>query len=102
MENAVLLEKNEFSSQNYNYFPILVNDTYPLTRDELYEKLRINGFNARRYFYPLITDYPSYRDLCNKRLKIATQAVKKILCLPIYSALEFDQVDSIIKVISGK
>ncbi|MDA7700420.1 DegT/DnrJ/EryC1/StrS family aminotransferase [Methylophilaceae bacterium] len=96
------LEKNEFSSQNYNYFPILVNDTYPLTRDELYEKLRINGFNARRYFYPLITDYPGYRSQCNKTLEIATQAVKKILCLPIYSALEFDQVDSIIKVISGK
>src|SRR3569832_717805 len=46
---------------NHAYFPILVNEEYPLSRDELYYKLRENNIYARRYFYPLISDLPMYR-----------------------------------------
>ena len=46
---------------NYSYFPVLVESDYALTRDELYYRLRENDILARRYFYPLISDFPMYR-----------------------------------------
>ena len=48
---------------NYAYFPILVEADYPISRDELYQKLKDNGIHPRRYFYPLISDFPMYRGL---------------------------------------
>ena len=48
---------------NYSYFPILVEEDYPLSRDALYQKLKDNNIYARRYFYPLISDFPMYRGM---------------------------------------
>jgi len=48
---------------NYSYFAVMVRPEYPLSRDELYRRLRANGIHARRYFYPLITEFPMYRKL---------------------------------------
>jgi len=84
---------------NYSYFPILVRPNYPLTRDELYRKLQANGIHARRYFYPLITDFPMYRDIpsaTERNLPVATRIATEILCLPIYPALESHEQDRII------
>ena len=75
---------------NYSYFPILVEADYPLSRDALYEKLKSRGIFARRYFYPLITDFPMYRGLPSAHrdnLPFATAAAQKVMCLPIYPAL---------------
>jgi dTDP-4-amino-4,6-dideoxygalactose transaminase len=83
---------------NYAYFPILVEPEYPLSRDALYLKLKANGIHPRRYFYPLISEFPMYRGLPSARrdnLPVATEAAKKVLCLPIYPALEEQQVASI-------
>lgn len=75
---------------NYSYFPILVDSEYPLIRDELYQKLKEIGVYARRYFYPLITDFPMYKGILSAKrenLPIATIAAQKVICLPIYPAL---------------
>lgn len=75
---------------NYSYFPIFVEDNYPLTRDQLYEKMKINGVKVRRYFYPLITDFPMYRKQAEHmliNLDDAKKAAEKVLCLPIYETL---------------
>ena len=48
---------------NYAYFPIFVNDDYPLSRDALHARLREHGIWSRRYFFPLITEFPMYRGL---------------------------------------
>ena len=48
---------------NHAYFPILVGDDFPLSRDALYDRLKANGINGRRYFYPLISEFPMYRGL---------------------------------------
>jgi dTDP-4-amino-4,6-dideoxygalactose transaminase len=88
---------------NYAYFPILVEADYPLSRDNLYLKLKGNGIHPRRYFYPLISDFPMYRGLPSARrdnLPVATDAAHKILCLPIYPALEQSQVETIAKQIA--
>jgi dTDP-4-amino-4,6-dideoxygalactose transaminase len=75
---------------NYSYFPILVNETYPLSRDGLYALLKQHGFYSRRYFYPLISQFPSYRGLPSAepdRLPVATGVANQVLCLPIYADL---------------
>jgi dTDP-4-amino-4,6-dideoxygalactose transaminase len=83
---------------NYSYFPILVGPEYALSRDELYQKLKDQGVFARRYFYPLISDFPMYRGLPSAQsanLPVATAAAQKVLCLPIYPALEPDDVERV-------
>lgn len=84
---------------NYAYFPILVDVTYPLSRDGLYEKLKTQNIFARRYFYPLISQFPMYRELPSaqpENLPIATDVSNRVLCLPIYPALsEVEQRDII-------
>lgn len=81
---------------NYTYFPILVRPQFRMSRDELYEHLKANGFHARRYFYPLLSNLPMYRDLPSaaaENLPLATEVAEQILCLPCYHDLaEADQV----------
>ncbi len=79
------------SRQNYSYFPILVKPEYPLSRDELYDKLRTHGIHGRRYFYPLISDFPMYRGLpsaARSNLPVAAKAASEVICLPMYEALD--------------
>ena len=86
---------------NYSYFPILVEADYPLSRDDLYQKLKDNGIFARRYFYPLITDFPMYRGLPSahrENLPVATAAAKKVMCLPIYPSLSDSDVVRVVSI----
>ncbi|HEJ1051802.1 TPA: dTDP-4-amino-4,6-dideoxy-D-glucose aminotransferase VioA [Morganella morganii] len=88
------------ASKNYSYFPILVNDDYPLSRDELYLKLKNNNILSRRYFYPLISSMPMYRGLeSSKKLPNAESIASRVLCLPIYPALDTSDINNIIKLI---
>ncbi len=87
---------------NYSYFPIFVNSDYPITRDELYIKFRKNNIYARRYFFPLISDFPMYRGLrsaAKARLPVARQIADQVLCLPIYPAMQTSDADRIIEII---
>lgn len=88
---------------NYSYFPILVGNDYPLSRDELFQSLKDMGINPRRYFYPLISDFPMYRGLPSshrENLPVATAAAQQVLCLPIYPDLEMSTVDEITRFIA--
>ncbi|MFO1369777.1 MAG: DegT/DnrJ/EryC1/StrS family aminotransferase [Marinagarivorans sp.] len=89
---------------NYSYFPILVEQEYPLSRDGLYKVLKEHGVNARRYFYPLISDFPMYRGLpsaTRSNLPVAAKAAEQVLCLPIYPDLILDDQSRIINLIKG-
>ena len=80
---------------NCAYFPILVEAEYPLSRDALYQKLHDNNIYARRYFFPLISDFPMYRGLPSanrENLPVATDTARKVLCLPIYPGLSDEEV----------
>ena len=87
---------------NYSYFPILIQADYPLGRDALYQKLKDNDIYARRYFYPLISEFPMYRGLpsaTQANLPVATKAANQIICLPIYPILEASDQEKIISLI---
>lgn len=89
---------------NYSYFPLLVEADYPLSRDALYQKLKDSNIYARRYFYPLITDFPMYRGMPSARhenLPVATAAAQKVLCLPIYPALTPEDQRRVINIVQG-
>ncbi len=87
---------------NYAYFPILIESEYPLARDALYHKLQENNIFGRRYFYPLISEFPMYRGLLSANqgnLPTATAMAKKVLCLPIYPMLSDGDIMRIIGII---
>ncbi len=89
---------------NYAYFPILVEPGYPLDRDALNERLKAHGIVPRRYFYPLITEFPMYRGLPSSNpagLPVAVNASRRILCLPIYPDLALDTVDRVADLIAS-
>jgi dTDP-4-amino-4,6-dideoxygalactose transaminase len=90
IEGIECLPKPGYMGANYSYFPVLIKQSFPLTRDELYEMLKTKNVFARRYFYPLISEFPVYRSIPSAspgNLPIATKAAAQILCLPIYPAL---------------
>jgi dTDP-4-amino-4,6-dideoxygalactose transaminase len=96
------LGDNGETRANYSYFPILVRPEYPLSRDELNQRLKDNGINPRRYFYPLISEFPMYRGLTSAHgdnLPVATAASQQVLCLPIYPDLSTTDVEEISAII---
>ena len=97
------IELPENTTLNYSYFPILVKSIYPLTRDQLYHKLRNNGFYARRYFYPLISNFSMYNSLKSSELinlTVANKIANEVICLPLYSDMLVEHVDEITKLIA--
>ncbi|WP_341915042.1 DegT/DnrJ/EryC1/StrS family aminotransferase [Polaromonas sp. YR568] len=98
------LEYPEKVINNYSYFPILVGDDFPLSRDKLKELLAENNIIARRYFYPLISDFEYYSSLKSANpdnLPVAKQIAENILCLPIYPDLDLFNQNKIVSIICG-
>jgi dTDP-4-amino-4,6-dideoxygalactose transaminase len=96
------LPKLHQSKKNYAYFPILINHQYSLKRDELYEKLKGNGYFVRRYFYPLTASfsvYEKYESASEKNHPKAHAISEKVICLPIYPTLSFEDIRVIIQLI---
>ena len=90
---------------NCAYFPILVEDEFPFTRDELAQKLKDQEIFSRRYFYPLISNLPMYSGAPSSspaNLPVANRAAAQILCLPIYPDLELASVDEICDIIAAQ
>lgn len=97
-----LLEIAENVEWNYAYFPIKIEEDYPISRDELYSILKENDIMTRRYFYPLISNFPMYRGLPSASktlLPLANKVADEILCLPIFPQLEYDEQDKILAII---
>jgi dTDP-4-amino-4,6-dideoxygalactose transaminase len=87
---------------NHAYFPILVDENYPLSRDDLYSIFKTQDIYTRRYFYPLISSFSMYRHLASAKvenLPTADTVAKKILCLPIYPDLAPEEQQRVIDII---
>ncbi|ESK56748.1 DegT/DnrJ/EryC1/StrS family aminotransferase [Acinetobacter tjernbergiae] len=86
------------SQDNYSYFPIIVTSEYSLSRDQLFEKLKSKGVIARKYFYPLISDFEIYSKY-NSFTPNASDLAKSVLCIPLYPNLEMNICQKIIDII---
>ncbi|MGE5866514.1 MAG: DegT/DnrJ/EryC1/StrS family aminotransferase [Rhizobacter sp.] len=88
---------------NCSYFPILVDERYPLSRDALYAQMREEDIFARRYFYPLISSFPMYRGLPSAmptNLPVANRLASQVICLPMYPALTDSDVERIAAIVA--
>ncbi|EIB6552533.1 DegT/DnrJ/EryC1/StrS family aminotransferase [Salmonella enterica] len=96
---------DELATKNFSYYPILIEDDYGMSRDELYHLLQKHNIFSRRYFYPLISNMDLYKNMKSagkKNLRIAHDVSNKVLCLPIYVELDLDTARYIAKVIGNK
>ena len=88
---------------NYQYFPIIIEkDSFGKSRDDVYNELKEHNIFSRRYFYPLISQFPTYRSLDSAKsgnLPVAEDVTNKILCLPIYPDLGLKNASNIINTI---
>lgn len=83
---------------NYSYFPILVRWRLNSRRDELHDTLLANGIQARRYFFPLLSDLELYASLPSSvagNLPNARRIASQVLCLPMHTNLQAEDVDLI-------
>lgn len=91
---------------NYSYFPIFIDSKkYGMTRDELYFKMKERNVLGRRYFYPLISTFTTYRGLDSARpenLPLAHKMADSVICLPMHHALSDEDVNRVIDSIVKK
>lgn len=99
------LEDMKNITHNYSYFPIFIDEKkYGTSRDELFFKLKENNIYGRRYFYPLITDFSTYKNFPSaneKKLITARKMADEVICLPFYAGLTSKDVDYIISMIKS-
>lgn len=88
---------------NYSYFPIFVDaEKYGMSRDELYMKMKTQNILGRRYFYPLISEFSTYRgsdSASPENLPNAHKMANSVICLPMHHALSDDDLERVIQVI---
>ena len=88
---------------NYSYFPVFVDaEAYGMARDALYFKMKERNVFARRYFYPLISEFSTYRGLESAspaNLPVATKMAAEVICLPMHHELGAEDVERVIECI---
>jgi dTDP-4-amino-4,6-dideoxygalactose transaminase len=88
---------------NYAYFPVLIDEKeFGASREKVYDELKNQNIFARRYFYPLISNMPTYRSLSSaakENLPVANKIGEQVLCLPIYGSLAQEKIKNIIEII---
>ncbi len=81
------------TERNYGYFPVLVEEDYPVSRDELYTRLREKGIYTRKYFYPITADQACFKNKYRGiELEHARKLAEKVLVLPVYEELSDENV----------
>lgn len=86
---------------NYAYLPVVVDsDVFGVSRDVIFDKLAEQGIGARKYFYPLVTDFACYREMYSSdTTPIAKRVASQVITLPLYADLPLDEVDRICTVV---
>lgn len=91
---------------SYTYFPVLIDERiYGIPRDSVYEELKKHNIFGRRYFYPLISQFPTYRGLNSAKtenLPVATKTAEQVICLPIYPDLDINTIEEICNILNNR
>lgn len=103
VEGVTFFDDIEGVKHNYSYFPIFIDaNKYGMTRDELYFKMKETNILGRRYFYPLISEFSTYRGLPSSNKENLTNAHKmadSVICLPMHHVLTNDGIEKILELI---
>ena len=96
------LDRNNEATLNYAYFPIIIEDSYGVSRDTLYEKLKENNIYSRKYFYPITSDQACFKNKYkNDEVGCARQLAKKILVIPFYEKMNLNHQKYIVNIIEN-
>ena len=91
---------------NYSYFPIFINsEEFGMTRDEIYFKMKADDVLGRRYFYPLISTFSTYRSLPSagaENLPVATKVANEVICLPMHHLLNDEDINRVLEYFVNK
>lgn len=98
VEGIRCINRLDLDKDNYSYFPIVISENFPLSRDEIFEKLKENQIFARKYFYPIMTDLSIYQEY-EANVPKAKLLSEQVLCLPMYPKLTSDECRLIINII---
>lgn len=98
IEGITCIQRTAIDQDNYSYFPIVISKPYPLSRDELFEKLKENKIFSRKYFYPLMTELSIYKKFSSNTPN-AKKLSEQVICLPMYPILKNEEIQHIINVI---
>lgn len=100
------LEDIEGVRHNYSYFPLFIDEEkYGMSRDELYARLKERNILGRRYFYPLISEFSTYRGLesaAPENLPVAHKLASSVICLPMYAFMEEEDVERVVECVRGE
>ena len=103
VEGITFMEDMPGVNHNYSYFPIFIDpENYGMTRDELYERMRSHNVLGRRYFYPLISTFSTYRGLesaAPKNLPNAHKMADSVICLPMHHELSAEDIHRVLELI---
>lgn len=102
VSGLALLQVLPDTTPNHSYFPILIKPGYPISRDQLFLRLRERNILVRRYFYPLISEFAIYRGLpsaARENLPVATKISREVLCLPLHPDLSDDAQSLVIDLV---
>ena len=91
-------------TNSYQYYPIVIEEDYPISRNELYDRFKEHNILTRKYFYPACHDYDCYKnDLAVKLadLTVVNDLKHRVLCLPFYGSLEEETLEFICSFISN-
>lgn len=89
------------ATKNYAYYPIVVEDDYPLTRDELYAELKNTGIHCRKYFYPLTSDQACFRNKYRDvPLDTARDLSDRVLVIPMYEGMEHHDAERVMQCVA--
>jgi len=106
IEGIRFLNDMEGVEHCYSYYPVLIDkDKYGKARDHVYELLKQHNIYGRRYFYPLISQLPTYRGLESAKpgaMPAAEKVTEQVLCLPIYPDLQQEATNRIIHILNKK
>jgi dTDP-4-amino-4,6-dideoxygalactose transaminase len=103
VEGITFMDDMPGVKHNYSYFPIFIDaEKYSMTRDELYFKMKEQKVLGRRYFYPLISEFTTYRGLRSSNpanLPNAHQMADSVICLPMHHEITQEDIHRILQCI---
>ena len=89
IEGIQLPQEQEDVQKNFSYFPILIKEEFGIGRDEVYDRLCKMGIFARKYFYPISSEFECYKELYDSsKTPVALKVSKQVLTLPLYADLQ--------------